>query len=147
MSGTVDTIRGETVTRLLTLVPATLARQSEEPYYFIRQAAHSPVHLEFAVGVASTAPLNPDTRRQRPSDGEHVETDVSVGFFFQLDRKKPDSETDLLTAEATVRNTLVAVGWTSNLGLIWTGSTRTDHIDGWMWVNQTFRAIHRLPLS
>jgi len=124
------------------------ARESTEPYLFLRAATHTPVHMEFAVGVPDTAPILASGGRQRPSEGQASDTRVMVGMWYQLTvADRVVSFDACLAAEAAIRNALVAKGWQSDFSLIWLGSTRSAGSDGWVFLDQTFQAIHLLPMS
>lgn len=138
------TIRTAVQARVLASVSGSVV--SEEPYELIRSPGRSPRHLEYAVGIPSTEPLADG--RQRASTGCHARTAVQVVFAWQLKSKdRPSSIADAGAIEASIRNALVAAGWTDDFGLTWTTATRASGADGWIWTEQSFIATHVLPLQ
>lgn len=142
-------LRQRLAARMAELCPGVLAVESEEPYPTVRSGSHSPVHREFAIGMLSTTPLVSAGGRQRPEDGQHVEEEVRVGFWHQLEpaNKVADFDT-LLAAEAATRNHLIARGtWRHGFTSTWTRTTRDAGPDGWLWVEHHLTISYTLALT
>lgn len=120
-------------------------RESLEPYEFIRNAAHSPVHLEYAIGIPSTAHAE---GRQKPAEGSIASSEVRVLFAWQL--SPADSYADLLNAERDIRNYLkvsTAAVWPIDFNVVWIRSDRSAGLQGWIWSESVFQVLHLLPLQ
>lgn len=125
--------------------PSAPLRESVEPFEFIRAGSRSPVHLEFAVGLPRSAA---EADRQRAAAGVVTQSDLRVGFFYQLKPKdRLTSWDDARTVEATIRNALMAKGWTDGIALRWVDAAPiAAATDGWLWLEQSFAALHHMPL-
>lgn len=135
-------VRSQIAARVIAVV--TTLRESVEPWEFIR-SARSPVHLEYAVGVGHTSR---EADRQAIAPGALVTTTARVVLAYQIGPK--DRVTNFDTARgvsASIRNAIVAKGWTTNLSIRWDEHTETAGIDGWIWLEETFSVLHVLPLS
>ena len=116
-----------------------LLRQSPEPVAFIRSAQRSPVHLEYAVSVDSTQPID------GPKD--LVSSEVHVVIAYQLPPKDRVTGYDTMLG---IERTVVASLQTSDWGglnprlasLTPVQSARQPGPDGWIWLVITFTALH-----
>lgn len=123
-------------------------RESAEPWEFIRAASHSPVHLEFAVGIPATVPEGGTGGRQKADVGVLAHADVKVGFWYQLGPKdRVTSMTTALGVQANTRNWLMVKGWTADFHVLWDGQEHAAGLDGWVFFTQSFRTISLMPLS
>jgi hypothetical protein len=117
-----------------------LLRQSPEPVAFIRSAGRSPVHLEYAVSVDSTQPID------GPKD--LVSSEVHVVIAYQLPPKDRVTGYDsMLTLDTTITAAVLLSAWPTGPRLasfVWRNTTRTAGVDGWIWIDQTYTALHLL---
>jgi len=115
-----------------------LLRQSPEPVAFIRSAQRSPVHLEYAVSVDSTQPID------GPKD--LVSSEVHVVIAYQLPPKDRVTGYDsMLTLDTVVTAAVLLSAWANGPRLasfVWRNTTRTAGVDGWIWIDQTYSALH-----
>ena len=115
-----------------------LLRQSPEPVAFIRSAGRSPVHLEYAVSVDSTQPID------GPKD--LVSSEVHVVIAYQLPPKDRVTGYDsMLTLDTAITNAVQLSNWSNGPRLasfVWRNTTRTAGVDGWIWIDQTYTALH-----
>ena len=115
-----------------------LLRQSPEPVAFIRSASRSPVHLEYAVSVDSTQPID------GPKD--LVSSEVHVVIAYQLPPKDRVTGYDsMLTLDTTITAAVLLSAWPTGPRLasfVWRNTTRTAGVDGWIWIDQTYTALH-----
>lgn len=126
---------------------AELVRESVEPMPFLRQTARSPVHLEFAVGVRRSEPLNGrGGDRQVAALGVLARTEVAVLIPYQVTKGRVTGYDAALAIQASVRNALAATGWTADFQLLWVRSEHEPGADGWLWLTDTFDALHLMPL-
>lgn len=117
-----------------------LLRQSPEPVAFIRSASRSPVHLEYAVSVDLTQPID------GPKD--LVSSEVHVVIAYQLPPKDRVTGYDsMLALDTTITAAVLLSAWPSGPRLasyIWRNTTRTAGVDGWIWIDQSYTALHLL---
>lgn len=117
-----------------------LTRESPEPVAFMRAPTRSPVHLEFGVAMDST----------RPVDGRKdlVSSSVRVLIAWQLNPKDRVSSYDaMLTADKTITDAMQASAWSNGprlAAIVWQSTDRTPGVDGWVWIEQQYTAIHLL---
>jgi hypothetical protein len=132
------TVRAQLAAHLLT--GYGLLRQSPEPVAFIRSAGRSPVHLEYAVSVDSTQPID------GPKD--LVSSEVHVVIAYQLPPKDRVTGYDsMLTLDTAITNAVQLSNWSNGPRLasfVWRNTTRTAGVDGWIWIDQTYTALHLL---
>lgn len=131
-------VRAQIAARLSGL--GTLARESAEPTTSIRGEAHSPVHLEYAVGL----PEQSYTARNRLCSAE-----VEIVIAYHLPPKDRvtgyDAALDLCDS---VTAALQMSDWGAlnpRLAAITPlGVRREPGIDGWVWITITLTAIYAL---
>ena len=115
-----------------------LLRQSPEPVAFIRSGLRSPVHLEYAVSVDSTQPID------GPKD--LVSSEVHVVIAYNLPPKDRVTGYDsMLTLDTTITAAVLLSAWATGPRLasfVWRNTTRTAGVDGWIWIDQTYSALH-----
>ena len=115
-----------------------LLRQSPEPVAFMRAASRSPVHLEYGCSVDSTQPID------GPKD--LVSSEVHVVIAYQLPPKDRVTGYDsMLTLDTVVTAAVLLSAWPSGPRLasfVWRNTTRTAGVDGWIWIDQTYSALH-----
>lgn len=114
-----------------------LTRECPEPVPFMRVPGRSPVHLEFGVDVSASAPSARSTQ---------TNSAVTVLIAYQLPPKDRVAGYDaMLVADGVVRDAMLLSAWSNGPRLAeiyWTGTTRPSGIDGWIWIEQTYRALH-----
>jgi hypothetical protein len=133
-----QTVRAQLAAHLLT--GYGLLRESPEPVAFIRSVSRSPVHLEYAVSVDSTQPID------GPKD--LVSSEVHVVIAYQLPPKDRVTGYDsMLTLDTTITAAVLLSAWPTGPRLasfVWRNTTRTAGVDGWIWIDQTYTALHLL---
>jgi hypothetical protein len=132
----VATVRAQLAAHLLT--GYGLVRESAEPVPFMRVPSRSPVHLEFGVSVDRSEPMN---RRE-----DLTVSTVVVLVCYQLPPKDRVAGYDaMLVQDATVRAAVLLSAWANGPRLasfLYQQTTRTAGIDGWIFIEQTYSAIH-----
>ena len=117
-----------------------LTRESPEPVAFMRSASRSPVHLEFGCSVDSTQPI--DGRK------DLVSSEVHVLIAYQLPPKDRVAGYDsMLTMDTAITNAVQLSAWSNGPRLasfVWRNTSRTAGVDGWIFVDQTYTALHLL---
>ena len=117
-----------------------LTRESPEPVAFMRSASRSPVHLEFGCSVDSTQPI--DGRK------DLVSSEVHVLIAYQLPPKDRVAGYDsMLTMDTAITNAVQLSNWSNGPRLasfVWRNTSRTAGVDGWIFVDQTYTALHLL---
>ena len=117
-----------------------LTRESPEPVAFMRSASRSPVHLEFGVSLDSSQPI--DGRKDLQSSECHVL------IAYQLPPKDRVSGYDsMLALDKTITDAVQLSAWTNGPRLasfVWRNTSRTAGVDGWLWIDQTYTALHLL---
>jgi hypothetical protein len=109
----------------------TALRDSKEVYPHWRRVLRSPVHLEFCIGAASSAP---EPMRQRTGVGGMTREEMVVGVSVQL-RPGADAEVDgdaLLDLERAIRDWLL-ISWSPSVRTLWSSSERTPGPEGWLY--------------
>jgi hypothetical protein len=133
-----QTVRAQLAAHLLT--GYGLLRQSPEPVAFIRSASRSPVHLEFGCSVDSTQPI--DGRK------DLVSSEVHVLIAYQLPPKDRVAGYDsMLTLDTAITDAVQLSAWANGPRLasfVWRNTSRTAGVDGWIFVDQTYTALHLL---
>ena len=139
---TTDAIRARIAARVLTASAGL--RESAEVYEFLRQAGHSPVHLEFAVSIVASEAIG--DRGRAPST--FTRESVRVLLAYQLAPK--DRVTSLATlhqTEASIRSALLTGTWTTDFTLPrWETTTREAGLDGWVWSESSLSVYHQLTV-
>lgn len=126
----------------------TLDRASTEPFEFVRVPTHSPVHTEYAVGCpVSNIVDGLQGDRQKTGEGCFTLTEIRVGFWWQVTKERVAGVAAARAVETSVRNALVATGWTTDFHVLWMRRETSTGNDGWLWLEQTFNAYHLMPLS
>jgi len=132
------TVRAQLATHLAT--GYGLTRESPEPVAFMRSASRSPVHLEFGCSVDSTQPID------GPKD--LVSSEVHVLIAYQLPPKDRVAGYDsMLALDTAITNAVQLSAWTNGPRLasfVWRNTSRTAGVDGWLWIDQTYTALHLL---
>jgi hypothetical protein len=117
-----------------------LTRESPEPVAFMRAASRSPVHLEFGVSLDSSQPI--DGRKDLQSSECHVL------IAYQLPPKDRVTGYDsMLTLDKTITDAVQLSAWANGPRLasfVWRNTSRTAGVDGWLWIDQTYTALHLL---
>lgn len=117
-----------------------LLRESPEPVAFLRAASRSPVHLEYACSVDSTQPID------GPKD--LVSSEVHVLIAYQLPPKDRVAGYDsMLALDAVVTAAVLVSNWSNGPRLasfVWRNTSRTAGADGWIFIDQTYTALHLL---
>jgi hypothetical protein len=135
----VAAVRSQVVAQLLAV--GGLLRESAEPAELIRQASHSPVHLEVAVGVD---PEVQDARRSMER------TRLEIVAAYQLEGKARIDGTTGYTAMLATERAMVGALRASSWGamnprlasLIEIESRHETGPDGWIWIVVTATALH-----
>lgn len=135
---TTSAVRGQIASRLL--ATGLLSRESAEPTTSIRGESHSPVHLEFAVGV----PSQEFTARNRLAKAE-----VEIVIAYHLPPKDRVTGYDsLLDLDAGVIAAIQTSDWGALnprlAALTPLDVTREPGLDGWIWITFTLTAIYAL---
>jgi len=132
------TVRAQLATHLAT--GYGLTRESPEPVAFMRSASRSPVHLEFGCSVDSTQPI--DGRK------DLVSSEVHVLIAYQLPPKDRVTGYDsMLALDTAITDAVQLSNWSNGPRLasfIWRNTSRTAGVDGWLWIDQTYTALHLL---
>ena len=132
------TVRAQLATHLAT--GYGLTRESPEPVAFMRSASRSPVHLEFGCSVDSTQPI--DGRK------DLVSSEVHVLIAYQLPPKDRVAGYDsMLALDTAITDAVQLSAWSNGPRLasfIWRNTSRTAGVDGWIWIDQTYTALHLL---
>lgn len=132
------TVRAQLAAHLAT--GYNLTRESPEPVAFMRAASRSPVHLEFGCSVDSTQPIN--------GQKDLVSSEVHVLIAYQLPPKDRVAGYDsMLTMDAAITNAVQLSAWANGPRLAsfaWKNTSRTAGVDGWIFVDQTYIALHLL---
>jgi len=106
----------------------------------MRSASRSPVHLEFGCSVDSTQPID------GPKD--LVSSEVHVVIAYQLPPKDRVTGYDsMLALDTTITAAVLLSNWSNGPRLasfIWRNTSRTAGVDGWLWIDQTYTALHLL---
>jgi hypothetical protein len=117
-----------------------LLRESPEPVAFMRAASRSPVHLEYGCSVDSTQPID------GPKD--LVSSEVHVLIAYQLPPKDRVAGYDaMLTLDKVVTAAVLLSTWANGPRLasyVWRNTSRTAGVDGWIFIDQTYSALHLL---
>jgi len=117
-----------------------LLRESPEPVAFMRAASRSPVHLEYGCSVDSTQPID------GPKD--LVSSEVHVVIAYQLPPKDRVTGYDsMLALDTTITAAVLLSNWSNGPRLasfVWRNTSRTAGVDGWIFVDQTYTALHLL---
>lgn len=117
-----------------------LLRESPEPVAFMRAASRSPVHLEYGCSVDSTQPID------GPKD--LVSSEVHVLIAYQLPPKDRVAGYDaMLTLDKVVTAAVLLSAWANGPRLasyVWRNTSRTAGVDGWIFIDQTYSALHLL---
>ena len=115
-----------------------LLRESPEPVAFMRATSRSPVHLEYGCSVDSTQPID------GPKD--LVSSEVHVLIAYQLPPKDRVTGYDsMLALDTTITAAVLLSAWPTGPRLasfVWRNTTRTAGVDGWIWIDQTYSALH-----
>jgi hypothetical protein len=94
--------------------------------------------LEYAVSVDSTQPID------GPKD--LVSSEVHVVIAYQLPPKDRVTGYDsMLTLDTVVTAAVLLSAWANGPRLasfVWRNTTRTAGVDGWIWIDQTYSALH-----
>jgi len=132
------TVRAQLATHLAT--GYGLTRESPEPVAFMRSASRSPVHLEFGCSVDSTQPI--DGRK------DLVSSEVHVFIAYQLPPKDRVTGYDsMLALDTAITDAVQLSAWSNGPRLasfVWRNTSRTAGVDGWIWIDQTYTALHLL---
>lgn len=101
-------------------------------------------HQSYAVGTPKTVALKD---RQRRDKGVLSDTTVRVRWAYNLSAlDQLASYDDALDAARRLRAAVMSVQQDEDFGLIYVSSDQAADAQGWMLGEQTYRAIHHLPL-
>lgn len=113
---------------------------SKKPHLFLRDTVGSPIHLEIAVGSSSSSARGD---RQKPGATVLADSVIEVAFWYQLGAHDHDID-GLLDIEDALRQRVLsqAATYPATFQIVWSRSTRSAAIPGWVFCESTFSALH-----